>query len=221
MKITLALLTFFFIGSFFIYSGCSTTPDTTFQVDPYELKGKKLKFTYIQLKTKDYGDMKKLVDRFLKRHDQLNESAPLKKALRIVLSRPDSDALMIKFLPSITASLDDIRALDSTFVELTNEALHRTKARHGTIDEQATYVILLENLVYELKAQKKSWPLAVKLLEKIYEADIKISSNVKESLELRIMKNPVYSPSFLARIALYGNKDPEESELPDPLILDN
>ncbi len=172
-----------------------------FQVDQNQLVGTKLEATSFQLKIKNIDQMQKLVDGFILETETKHNILPLKRATRLILSHSNENAMVDKLLPQIITYLLDWKELENIFTELTEEALHRVKARHGKTTHQVTYVILLENIVYELNSKKKDWPFSKKLLQRISNADIKVSKTVRSELQLRTMKH-VVSPSRLAQSVL-------------------
>ena len=177
-------------------TGCST--QKKFQVDPQQLVGQRLEMTSFEMKTTDTDQLQKRVDTLIEEAEAQQKTSPLKQAMRLVLSHTNENATVDKLLPQITSQLVDWNELETQLRELTEEALSRVIARHGESSQQVTYTVILENIVYELNANREDWPFHRQLMQKIANANINLSRKVKNDSQLWIMRN-LTSPSQLAQ----------------------
>lgn len=131
----------------------------------------------------------------------------LKDALRIVLARPDQDGARANLYSRIRGELSDLNSLDQALVDLTEEALTELRTQDGP-RRTATYVVILENLMAEIRAEMKNNPTFRKIVERIRDAKITIEDKAKLKNLLRSMSVPV-SPSVTAQKIL--EKEPAAS----------
>lgn len=159
-----------------------------------------LLFNYTQLMTKELDQMNQLVmDKIAEsRKTEGGKVVPLREALQAVYSRPDRDGLIDKVVGNLRSELDEHEAWEETLNKLTVEALNalrNPKAFNPKV--QVTYQIFLENLISELKPLIQPGSFERGLVEKIRDAQIKLSSQASAERQLRMMKD-VQSPSELA-----------------------
>lgn len=121
----------------------------------------------------------------------------LKDALRIVLARPDQDGARANLYSRIRGELTDLNSLDQALVDLTEEALTELRTQDGP-RRTATYVVILENLMAEIRPEMKGNPTFRKIIERIRDAKITIEDKAKLKNLLRSMSVPV-SPSVTAQ----------------------
>lgn len=122
----------------------------------------------------------------------------LKEAMRIILSRPDKDGARADIFARIRRELSDLNSFDKVMAELTDEAVSALKSSGLKENLQVTYVVLLENLMAELKPDLSKKAAYKAMVEKIRDADIKIDKKVITNAKLRTMTSPV-SPSETAK----------------------
>jgi hypothetical protein len=123
--------------------------------------------------------------------------AELQDAMRIALSRPDQDGLRGILYARIHRELDDLDANDKVLKNLTKEAITSLKAKRQDGTTQGTYIILLENLMAEIKPEIDTHKSYRSLIESIRDAKIKITDEMKSKEMLSLMQSPI-SPSETA-----------------------
>ena len=121
----------------------------------------------------------------------------LKDGTRIILSRRDQDGTRATVFTRLRNELNDLNSLDQVLSDLTHEAIDALKNSSTPVKRQTTYVVLLENLMAELKPEVQSNKNFKKLFEEIRDADIQLSDKVKSEQRLRSMTK-VVSPSETA-----------------------
>jgi hypothetical protein len=121
----------------------------------------------------------------------------LKDALRIVLARPDQDGTRSNAVGRLRRELQDLNAVDKVYEELTKEAISSLKNSSTPPRRINTYVVLLENLMAEIKPEIKGNEAYKKLIERIRDADIHFSEETRQKVFMRSMTKPT-SPSETA-----------------------
>lgn len=121
----------------------------------------------------------------------------LKDALRIVLARPDQDGTRANAFARLRRELTDLNSLDATLDELAREAISSLQNPKVSAKHAGTYIMVLENLMAEIKPEMKNSPAMKKIIEQIRDANIKVSDETKSQVFLRSM-SPVASPSDTA-----------------------
>lgn len=121
----------------------------------------------------------------------------LKDALRIALSRPDQpEGARSSLYSKVRRELVDLNALDQVLAELTEESLTELRSQEGP-RRTATYVVILENLMAEIKPEIAENATYRKIVERIRDSKITITTDAKVKNLLRSMSVPV-SPSTTA-----------------------
>lgn len=124
----------------------------------------------------------------------------LRDAMRIALSRPDQDGARGNMFMMVRRELLDLEALDAVLKALVEEAIRELRTQDGP-RRSATYIVLLENLIAELRQTAEDEPADRKLIERIRDAKIEVLNKVKIENLLRPMSIPV-SPSKTAEEVL-------------------
>ncbi len=125
----------------------------------------------------------------------------LKDAMRIVLSRPDQDGTRAPAFARLRRDLQDLNSLDRVLAELGAEGIGALKSSETTIRHQATYVVLLENLIAELRPEMNANANFKNIITEIRDAKIKISDKLRSQALLNSMSVP-QSPSDIAKNVL-------------------
>lgn len=120
----------------------------------------------------------------------------LKDGMRIALSRPDQDGSRKNLYSRVKRELVDINALEQVLTELTEEALAELRTQDGP-RRTATFVVLLENMMAEIRPEIGDNDDYRKILERVRDAKISITEKSKVQNLLRSMSIPV-SPSETA-----------------------
>lgn len=136
----------------------------------------------------------------------------LRDAMRIALSRPDQDGARANLYSRVRRELVDLNAIEQVLMELTEESIAELRNQDGP-RRIATYVVILENMMAELEPDVAENPVYRKILERIRDAKLNLSSKARVQSLLRSMSIPV-SPSVTAQKIL--KKHPAASEKPDP-----
>jgi hypothetical protein len=123
--------------------------------------------------------------------------AALKDAVRITLSRPDQDGTRTNLFARLRRELTDLNAWHETLLDLAQEGIDGVRDTKIPLRHQATYVIMLENLMAELKPEVQSNETFRKIIAQVRDANLAISDKLKSQQLLRSMAKPV-SPSATA-----------------------
>lgn len=121
----------------------------------------------------------------------------LKNAMRIVLARPDQDGTRANAFARLRRELVDMNVFDRVLSDLCSESIAFIRSSSTPPGRAATYIILLENLMAEIKPEINTNALFKKLIIEIRDADLKVSDKVKAQQLIRAMNRPV-SPSQTA-----------------------
>ncbi len=131
----------------------------------------------------------------------------LKDAMRIALSRPDQDGARSNLYSRVRRELVDLNSLDEVLAELTEESLAELRTQEGP-RRTATYVVILENMMAELKPELADNATYRKIFERVRDAKISITDKSKVANLLRSMSIPV-SPSDTAAKFLKAQPAPK------------
>ena len=123
----------------------------------------------------------------------------LKKALLIVLARPNRDFMSEKVLPDIEKQLDRYNAYFPTLESLTKESARLLKDEETQIKVQSAYLYVIENVIAELQPQLKKVPESKKIFQLIADSKIKISNKLSSFRRLEKMESNDFDPSKHAR----------------------
>lgn len=138
----------------------------------------------------------------------------LKDALRIALSRPDQDGARGNLYGLVRRELVDLNSLEPVLEELTSEALSELRQQDGP-RRTATYVVILENMMAELRPELAENPSSQKIFTRIRDAKIIITDKNKTQNLLRSMSIPA-SPSATAAKLLAAVPKPPPTPKPSP-----
>jgi hypothetical protein len=116
--------------------------------------------------------------------------------MRIALSRPDQDGARSNLYGRVRRELADLNSLDRVLMELAEEAISELRNQEGP-RRTATYIVLLENMMAELKPDADENSTYRRIFERIRDAKISISDKARVQNLLRTMSLPV-SPSVTA-----------------------
>lgn len=123
--------------------------------------------------------------------------AEMRDAMRIVLSRAgDQDGARADLFGRLRRELNDLNSYEEVLIELVDESISELKSNRASTNEQVTYVVILRNLLAEIKPEAKV-AYAQKLIEKIRDSDLKISEAARKRHLLRSMSR-IESPSETA-----------------------
>ncbi len=129
----------------------------------------------------------------------------LKDAMRITLARPDQDGLRGILFARIRRELNDLNSTDSVLSELTDESLAVLKDKKASVAQHSTYILVLENLMAEIKPELEKNKTFRGMIERVRDAKIVVSKDVQSQQKLKMMKSPT-SPSKTAESILPKKK---------------
>lgn len=156
-------------------------------------------YTHSQLRGKDLDDMTEAVNAKMSQAKKLSASSGtegeakavelLREALKLVLSRPDTanDKLVSKIFPTVQIELSRYKAFEDTLASVVNEAIYGIKNKVGSVDQQVTYYVLLENFMGEMQPEAHKSEIRA-LYEKIKESDLEVSKEVNKALRRSMYK---------------------------------
>lgn len=158
------------------------------------------------LKTKDYEEMRELLNDYIKKsQDQISDDekdvdsavSELKKGLKKLLMRPDTDAIKSSLILVLQNEVIKYRSFMAVFTEVIEESLKEFKDEKGSVAYQASLLYLIENSLSYLKSinNKES----TKVLQKIKKAKLKISDEIFNYLLMEMGRGKTASPSYLAK----------------------
>lgn len=135
--------------------------------------------------------------------------SPLKDGLRLVFSRPDDDGMVEKILGNLRSELEENEAWDSSMRDVADESINALKnPGEKKPAEQVTNIVVLQNIVGELKPYAHGEGFEKPLLEKIRDARISITKAAKNERLVRTGKE-TKSPSDLAEEILNAGPKPK------------
>lgn len=177
------------------FSACSTAP-------PVQVNKPRLVYNYAKLQLLDLDQMNEIIQGKVDRYLETGNKEMLMDAIRICLSRPNGDSLVEKSFDSIRFRANSSNAWESAVDSLIQWAISELKSESTAIVDQVTYLILLENLLAELKLdfinQYQSPKFETRIFEKIAAADIVVSQAANNESRLNLMTS-LKSPSARAR----------------------
>jgi hypothetical protein len=121
----------------------------------------------------------------------------LKAALRIVLARPDQDGTRANAFARLRRELSDLHSFDKVLADIAKEGISHLKDSSTTPRRCGTYIVLLNNLMAELKPEIATNKNFKKVIEEIRDAEIKVTQATKNETAMRSLPTPV-SPSEIA-----------------------
>lgn len=125
----------------------------------------------------------------------------LKEGLMICLSRPDEDAVIEKTISTVRTPLEDNTLWESSVEELIDRSIAVIKEDRLHPVDQVTYAVVLENLISEFRPsfikQYKSPGFEARMIERIAQSGVELSSAAKSEQKLNLMKASI-SPSAVA-----------------------
>jgi hypothetical protein len=170
-------------------------------------------FKYNELMLKDYDEMLHMVNAKLKQaravgsntsDENVNDQEAiehLREAVKLILSRPDSDNMVAKLMPEVRKELSGYNAFEDVLSGLTAEEVAVAKDEKASVASRATALMVLENIIALVKPESVNNNDLRRLLDRIRSADIDLEDDVKHDFKLRAMfKTP--NPSATAKKVL-------------------
>ena len=131
----------------------------------------------------------------------------LQEAVFTVLSRPDNDNMVSKVLGPLRRELKRFKAYMKTLNNIIDISINGLGDSSQNIKRRATYIIVLQNLMAEVKPQIKENEKTKAIFQKIYQKKVKVPKDVSSDLEQSM--TTAISPSEVAHLILQRNF-PEE-----------
>lgn len=163
-------------------------------------------YKYNELLIKDYDDMVSLVHNLIKKgqkaesaegdDEETNNSEAIeahREALKLILSRPDSDNMTAKLMPEVRRELVNMSAYENSIASIAAEAIGNVKNDKGSTSVQSTSLFILENILGQIRPELPNNPELRKVVESIRDAKLKISADVLKDRKIRGMfktRNP-------------------------------
>jgi hypothetical protein len=167
---------------------------------------------YSSLILKDLDDMSSLVQEKIKIARREKTTAPLREGLVTILARSDSDAMLSKVFPPLRNELEANGSYESTLDSIVSECLvSLKKGKDLTAAEQVTYLIVLENLLSEIRPRIGDSRALLRLTERIRDADLDVSEKAKNERSLRVMQE-MRSPSEVAGRIIEAYQESKKAE---------
>ncbi len=162
-------------------------------------------YKYNTLMIKDYDEMNSLVQAHIKKAREFSDGSgaatsrdgeaieQLREALKLVFSRPNSDNMVAKITPEVRRELSGFSAFEDTISSITAEALRSAGDKGAPVSQQSTALVVLENVLSEIRPEAQNNADLRRVIERIKDAKLKISDDVKKDRKIRSMfetKNP-------------------------------
>lgn len=161
---------------------------------------------------KDYDEMNKIVRRQVlaaqKEFENGDEGTDirssaglleLKKGLRVVLSRPNSDNMVAKLVPELRRELLAYDAYTPMMNELAKDGIRAFDPKMGMATVTlSTYAFMLENLMSEIQAEARENMEVRGIIQMIADANLRMPEDVIRERKMAGMFRSV-SPSDLAK----------------------
>jgi len=169
------------------------------------------------LKTKDYEQMRNLLKKHITKsqknisndkEDIESALSPLKKGLKILLMRPDTDSINSSLMLNLQNEIMKYRSFMAVFQEIIEKTLSNFKSKKGSVAYQVSQLYAIENALSYLQPINNKESTAI--LKKIKAANLKISKKVFNYLLLEMGRGKTASPSYLAGRILKKRQDKEK-----------
>lgn len=162
-------------------------------------------YNYTTLIFKDYPDLKPLIRnavkesrRFKYPKDGEKAISPLKKSLKMVLSRPDDDNLVSKLNTELVSDLENMGVFNDVIDDMLKEAKDEVYNKALNPKVRATALIMMNNLLLMIRPLSLDNTALAKSICKLADEDMKIPKEIVKNSELTTMlKEP--SPTNLAK----------------------
>jgi hypothetical protein len=169
-------------------------------------------YLYSKLEMKTYDEMQNEVKlRIQKAEKEGNtdiDSARnrLRDALQLIFSRPNADNMVSQLIPLVRTPLKNIDAYESELSAVAGHAIDNLSDGKASATVRATGLLVLQNMMSELKPDAAHNPQIKAIFEKIRDAKVKVPDSVKNELLMRSSIKAGTPPSELAAKILNGGK---------------
>ena len=128
----------------------------------------------------------------------------LKEGLKVLLMRPDTDAVKSSLILMIQNEIIKYRSFMAVLKEVVEEATHKFTSRKGSVAHQASLLYLIENSISYLQSINNKESQTI--LKNIKKAKLKVSTKISNYLLLEMGRGKTASPSYLANKILKDRK---------------
>jgi|GEM_PF-5623660 len=186
-------------------TSCSSSGRRETRPIEYNGPGSVLPYTSAQLMLKDLDDMTRLTQLRIRRAKSGREDAgaALREALRVIYARPNEDFLTEKLIGDVRNELEEIDEWENSISDLAYEAAARiANPRDLKPAVQLTYVLILENLLADLKPlAKTAW--VRKIIIDIRDANLNLTPEASRERAMKMMKEAIDPSTIAAKIIPY------------------
>lgn len=172
-------------------------------------------YKYSDLVIRDYDEMNRAVQKHVrnaqkaikKGGDEGEREAieEMRDALKLILSRPNSDNMVAKLTPEVRRELSAFSAYEDTMASLAAECLVRVKDQNLTVARRSTDLFVLENMLNEIHPEIQRNEDMQRIVKRIADAHIQIDGDVINDRKIRSMFK-TRNPSDMAQEMLKGLK---------------
>lgn len=190
------------------------------------------KFKFNELQIKDYDEMLNRVNAYIedakqvaiKYQEEGDDDAgdqqaieKLSEALRFILSRPDKDNMLAKLLPLVRKELMNFNSFETSLSLVATDAITAIQMNKLPVSYRSTSFFVLENIMAQIQPSVATSQELRQIVEKIRDAKIKISDDVKKHRQLTGMFTTP-NPSEVAQkvLAKYPFQPPKPEAKPAP-----
>lgn len=169
-------------------------------------------YLYSKLQMKNYDEMqnevKARVQKAEKEADADADSAKnrLRDALQLIFSRPNSDNMVSELVPIVRTPLKNLDAYEEELGSVVEHCIDTLSDKKADVAIRSTSLLVLQNMLSELKPDVPNNPKIKALFAKIRDAKISIPDAVKSELLMRSSIKAGLSPSETAAKILGGGK---------------
>ncbi len=162
-------------------------------------------YVYSDLQMKTYDEMQESVNALVSEAQEISDDdmdgakTKLQAALQLIFSRPNTDNMVSQLVPLARTPLRNVEAYESTVQKIATDAIVMAKNKKAASRDAATAIIILNNIMSELKPDIKSNKAVHAIFKSIRDARIKVDTKVKNELSMRAMIKVFETPSELAK----------------------
>jgi hypothetical protein len=179
-------------------------------------------YKYRDLLIKDYDEMLAQVQSRIKKAraashpgeeagDEHETIEQLRDALKLIMSRPNSDNMIAKLTPEVRRELVNYSAFEDTISSLAAEAIANVKDTNATVTQRSTSLFILENLLMEIKPEVGTNEDLTRVVRRIADANLKIDKDVAKERKMNTMFK-TKNPSEMAEEMIKGLPKKEEKK---------
>lgn len=108
----------------------------------------------------------------------------LRDAMKLVLSRPNTDNMVAKLNPEIRRELSGYSSYEDTLSSIVSEAIDNLKNAKGSTNTRSTALFILENGLSEIRPEMLSNEDLRRIVERVRDAKLEVPKEVVKELKL-------------------------------------